>query len=57
MWLANNFNESYHDHIAAPPPLAGGLTDTILSALGYSSAEITELRELCDLKSWPQKKI
>ena len=32
-------------YIAAPPPLAGGHTDTILSALGYSSAEITELRE------------
>ena len=32
-------------HIAAPPPLAGGHTDTILSALGYSAAEINKLRE------------
>ena len=32
-------------HIAAPPPLAGGHTDTILSVLGYSSAEINQLRE------------
>ena len=32
-------------YIAAPPPLAGGHTDTILSALGYSAAEINKLRE------------
>ena len=32
-------------HIAAPPPLAGGHTDAILSALGYGSAEINQLRE------------
>ena len=32
-------------YIAAPPPLAGGHTDTILSALGYSAAEIIKLRE------------
>ena len=32
-------------HIAAPPPLAGGHTETILSALGYSAAEINQLRE------------
>ena len=32
-------------YIAAPPPLAGGHTDTILSALGYSAAEIKQLRE------------
>lgn len=32
-------------YIAAPPPLAGGHTDTILSALGYSAAEIDQLRE------------
>ena len=32
-------------YIAAPPPLAGGHTDTILSALGYSVAEINKLRE------------
>ena len=32
-------------YIAAPPPLAGGHTDTILSALGYSAAEINQLRE------------
>jgi crotonobetainyl-CoA:carnitine CoA-transferase CaiB-like acyl-CoA transferase len=32
-------------YIAAPPPLAGGHTDIILSALGYSAAEINKLRE------------
>ena len=32
-------------HIAAPPPLAGGHTDIILSALGYSAAAIKQLRE------------
>ena len=32
-------------YIAAPPPLAGGHTDSILSALGYSAAEINKLRE------------
>ena len=32
-------------YIAAPPPLAGGHTDTILSALGYSAGEINQLRE------------
>ena len=32
-------------YIAAPPPLAGGHTDSILSALGYSAREINQLRE------------
>ncbi len=31
-------------HIAAPPPLVGGHTDIILSGLGYSPAEIDQLR-------------
>ncbi len=31
--------------IAAPPPLAGEHTDTILASLGYSEAEISEMRD------------
>jgi crotonobetainyl-CoA:carnitine CoA-transferase CaiB-like acyl-CoA transferase len=32
-------------HIAAPPPLAGAHSETILEALGYSPEEIKHLRE------------
>jgi len=32
-------------NLAAPPPLAGGHCDDIISALGYSQAEIVALRE------------